>query len=184
MAFHGGDVAERLSDSELSICLDWYSIARSLSSHSLLRSPLTMKPPPARANREPMRRSSRCPKSETLGTAQLIRCPAETSPRSPGNQGFPVERSNGAASRLRSDRSRRPWPDWRMTVSGCSLLACMKRRGRHFNPAAWKLHPELIAWPNAFRVIKRSLDVIGIMERTGALRTSDCETPCLPRSCR
>ena len=74
----------------------------------LLRSPLTVKPPPARANREPMRRSSRCPKSETLGTAQLIRCPAETSPRSPGNQGFPVERSNGAASRLRSDRSRRP----------------------------------------------------------------------------
>ncbi len=31
-----------------------------------------------------------------------------TRPRSPGNQGFPVERSNGAASRLRSDRSRRP----------------------------------------------------------------------------
>ena len=31
-----------------------------------------------------------------------------TGRRSPGNQGFPVERSNGAASRLRSDRSRRP----------------------------------------------------------------------------
>ena len=74
MAFCMSGRASRLSDSELSICRDWYSIARSLSSDSLLRSPLTVKPPPARANREPMQLRSRWRSPETPDTVQRFQC--------------------------------------------------------------------------------------------------------------